>query len=108
MSHVKSFITLAVTNSHHFLFALIWNMALMCIPFYNLKSYKYFRRVFVEVSCDIFMRFVKVMFFFMKFYNKIYLHEKFITEFIYFFTLTHVPVPWMNKFLITENIFLPC
>ena len=46
---VKSFISLAVTNSHLFLFAVIWNMALMCIPVYDLESQEYFRQVFVEV-----------------------------------------------------------
>ena len=40
---VKSFISLVVTNGHFFLFAFIWNMALMCIP------YEYFKRVYVEV-----------------------------------------------------------
>ena len=38
-----------MTNSHLFLFAFIWNMALMCIPVYNLESYEHFRRVFAEV-----------------------------------------------------------
>ena len=44
----------------------------------------------------------------MKLYKKIYLHGKFIIEFIieFLFLLSHV-VPWMNKFLITENVFFP-
>ena len=40
----------------------------------------------------------------MKLYKKIYLHEQFIIEFR--FLLSHM-FPWMNKFLITENMFLP-
>ena len=69
----------------------------MCIWVYNLEfhntldGYLYF-----YVS---FMRFVKVIFFPMKFYKKIYLHGKFITKFISFL--------WMNKFLIMKNIFSP-
>ena len=35
---VKLFISLVVTNSHLFLFAIIWNIAFMCIPVYNLES----------------------------------------------------------------------
>ena len=83
-------------------------MALICIPVYNLESYEYFRRVFVEVLCHSFMRFAKVIFFPMKLYKKIYLHGKFIIEFIieFLFLLSHM-FPWMNKFLITENMFLP-
>ena len=44
----------------------------------------------------------------MKLYKKIYLHGKFIIEFIieFLFLLSHM-FPWMNKFLITENMFLP-
>ena len=44
----------------------------------------------------------------MKLCKKIYLHGKFIIEFIieFLFLLSHV-FPWMNKFLITENTFLP-
>ena len=38
----------------------------------------------------------------MKFYKKIYLHGKFITEFHFFFSLSRM-FHWMNKFLITEN-----
>ena len=79
-------------------------MALICILVFNLESYEYFRRVFVEVLCHGFMRFAKVIFFPMKLYKKIYLHEQFIIEFR--FLLSHM-FPWMNKFLITENIFLP-
>ena len=40
----------------------------------------------------------------MKLYKKIYLHGKFIIEFL--FLLPHM-FPWMNKFPITENMFLP-
>ena len=73
-----------------------------------------FRWVFVEVS-QIFhslnfvnMRFVvKVKFFPIKFYKKIYFHGNFITTFFLFsFLLSHM-FPWMNKFLFTENNFLP-
>ena len=71
---------------------------------YNLESYEYFRRVFLEVLCHSFKRFAKVIFFPMKLHRKIYLHGKFITEFL--FSLSHM-FPWMNKFLITENMFLP-
>ena len=83
-------------------------MALICILVFNLESYEYFRPVFVEVLCHSFMRFAKVIFFPMKLYKKIYLHGKFIIEFIieFLFLLSHM-FPWMNKFLITENIFLP-
>ena len=44
----------------------------------------------------------------MKLYKKIYLHGKFIIEFIieFLFLLSHM-FPWMNKFLITGNMFLP-
>ena len=79
---VKSFINLVFTDSHIFLFTFIWYMALICIPVYNLESYEYFRRVFVEVLCHSFMRFGKVIFFAMKLYKKIYLHGKFIVKFI--------------------------
>ena len=66
------------------------------------------RPVFVEVLCHRFMRFAKVIFFLTKLYKKIYLHGKFIIEFIieFIFLLSHM-FPWMNKFLITENMFLP-
>ena len=46
------------------------------------------------------MRFVKIIFF-----PVIYLHGKFITEF-YFFLFSYM-FSWMNKFLFTENMFLP-
>ena len=53
------------------------------------------------------MRFAKVIFFPMKLYKKIYLHGKFIIEFIIEFIFLLSPIsPWMNKFLITENMFL--
>ena len=44
----------------------------------------------------------------MKLYKKINLHGKFIIEFIieFLFLLSHM-LPWMNKFLIIENMFLP-
>ena len=53
-----------------------------------------FRWVFVEVLCQSFtfvnMRFVvKIVFFPIKFYKKIYFHGKFITEF-YFFFYSHI------------------
>ena len=57
----------------------------MCIPVYSLEPYEYFRRVFVEVLCHSLMGFVKVIFFPMKFYKKIYLHEKFIIELLFIF-----------------------
>ena len=79
---VKSFISLAFTESHLFLFAFIWDMALICILVFNLESYEYFRPVFVVALCHSFMRFAKVIFFPMKLYKKIYLHGKFIIEFI--------------------------
>ena len=83
-------------------------MALICKLVFNLESYEYFTLVFVEVLCHSFMRFAKVIFFLMKLYKKIYLHGKFIIEFIikFLFLLSHM-FPWMNKFLITENMFLP-
>ena len=67
-------------------------MALVCILVFNLESYEYFRSVFVEVLCHIFMRFAKVIFPYKilqedllawKVYHKIYYS-------ISFFTLTHV------------------
>ena len=78
-------------------------MTLISILVFNLESYEYFRLVFVEVLCHSFMRFEKVIL-----YRKIYLHGKFIKEFImeFLFLLSHM-FPWMNKFLITENMFLP-
>ena len=102
------------------IFVFTWDMALICILVFNLESYEYFRPVFVEVLCHSFMRFAKVIFFPMKPWSqeinflwlwwnkKIYLHGKFIIEFIieFLFLLSHM-FPWMNKFLITENIFLP-
>ena len=105
---VKSFISLIFRKSHLSLFAFIWDMELICMPVYNLESYEYFRPVFVEVLCHSFMRFAKVIFFPMKLYKKIYLHGKFIIEFIieFLFLLSHM-FPWMKKFLITENMFLP-
>ena len=80
-------------------------MVLICIPVYNLE---YFRRVFVEVLCHSFMRFAKVIFFPMKLYKKIYLHGNFIRQFIieFPFLLSHMFL-WVNKFLITEKMFLP-
>ena len=53
------------------------------------------------------MRFiVKVIFFPIKFYKKLYFHGKFITDFVVsFFILTYVP---LNKFVFTENNDLPC
>ena len=54
------------------------------------------------------IQFIKVIFFPMEFYEKIYLHGKFVTEFYFILlTLSHM-FPWMNKLLFTENIFLPC
>ena len=72
-------------------------MALICILVFNLESYEYFRPVFVEVLSV--MRFAKVILF--------HLHGKFIIEFIikFLFLLSQM-FPWMNKFLITENMFL--
>ena len=69
-------------------------MTLICILVFNLESDEYFRPVFVEVLCHSFMRFAKVMFFPMKLYKKIYLHGKFIIEFIieFLFLLTNVPL----------------
>ena len=83
-------------------------MALIFILVFNLESYEYFRPVFVEVLCHSFMRFAKVIFFPMKLYKKVDLHGKFIIEFIIeFLSLLSHMFPWMNKFLITENMFLP-
>ena len=64
----------------------------MCIPVYNVGSYEYCRRVFVEVYVIVFIRFVKFMFFPLKFYNKIYSHGKFIAKFylLIFFILSHM------------------
>ena len=76
---------------------------LFAILAFNLESYEYFRPVFVEVLCHSFMRVAKIIFFPMKLY-KTYLHGKFIIEFL--FLLSHM-LSWMNKFLITENMFLP-
>ena len=63
-------------------------MALMCIPVYNLDSYEYFWMGIGRGLCQSFtfvnMRVVvKVILFPIKFYNKIYFHGKFITEFCY-------------------------
>ena len=71
------------------------------------EPYESFRRVFVEVLCHSFMIFAKVIFFPMKLFKKIYLHGKFIIEFIieFLFSLSHM-FPLMNKFLITENMCL--
>ena len=82
-------------------------MALICILFFNLESYEYFRPVFIEVLCQ-FYEICKSYIFPMKLCKKIYLHGKFIIEFIieFLFLLSHM-FPWMNKFLITENMFLP-
>ena len=83
-------------------------MSLICILVFNLESYEYFRLVFVKVLCHSFMRFAKVIFFPMKMYKKIYLHRKFIIEFtIELLFLLSDMFPWINKFLITENMFLP-
>ena len=78
-------------------------MVLICISVYNLESQEYLRRLFAEVLCHSFMRLAK-----MKLYKKIYLHGKFIIELTieFLFLLLHM-FPWMNKFLITENMFLP-
>ena len=80
-------------------------MALICISVYNLESYEYIRRVFVEVLCHGFLGFAKVIFFPMKLFKKIYLHGKFVVEFIieFLFLLSHM-FPSMNKFLITKNV----
>ena len=105
---VKSFISLVFTNSDLFLFAFIRDVALICIPVYNLDPYEYFRRMFVEVLCYSFMRFAKVIISPIKLHKKISLHEKFIIAFIieFLFLLSHM-FPWMNKFLITAKMFLP-
>ena len=56
------------------------------------------------------MRFVlKVIFFPIKFYMKIYFHGKFIAEFYYnkylfLFLLSHM-FPWIDKLFFTENNF---
>ena len=97
MTHlIKSFISLVFTKSQLFLFAFIWDMTLMLIPVYNLESYEYFKPVFAEVLCNSFIKLAKVIFFPMKMYKKIYLHGKFIIEFIveflFFFFLMHVPL----------------
>ena len=83
-------------------------MTLICILVFNLESYQYFRPVFVEVLGHSFIRFAKFIFFPMKLHKKICLYGKFIIEFIiaFIFLLSHM-FPWMNKFLITENMFLP-
>ena len=82
-------------------------MALIFILVFNLKSHEYFRPAFVEVLCHSFMRFAKNIFFPMKLYKKIYLHGKVIIEFIIEFLFLLSPMfPRMNKFLITENMFL--
>ena len=83
-------------------------MALVCILVFNLESYGYFRPVLVVALCHSFMRFAKVIFFPMKLYKKIYLCGKFIIEFIIeiLFLISYM-FPWMNKFLITENMLLP-
>ena len=69
------------------------NMALICILAFNLESYEYFRPVFVEVLCQ-FYEICKGYIFPMKLYKKIYLHGKFIIEFIieFLFLLTNVPL----------------
>ena len=94
---LKLFISLVVTNSQIFFFAFIWNMVFMCIPVCNSESYKYFQKGVCRSLCHSFdfedIRFVvKVIFFSIKFYEKMYFHGKFITEFYFFFTLTYVPL----------------
>ena len=81
---------------------------------YITESYVYFRWLFVEVLCHSFnfvnMRFVaKVVFFWNlffinNFFKKIYFHKSLLHNFVYL--LLHMFL-WMNKFLFTENNFLP-
>ena len=54
------------------------------------------------------MRYVaEVLFFPIKFYRKIYFHEKFVTVFCYSCFTLHM-FHWMNKFSFRENNFLAC
>ena len=94
MSHILLNRLSVFTDSHRFLLAFMWDMTLICIPAYNLESYEYFRRVFVEVLRHSFMRFAKVIFRYeivqedllaWKVYYRIYYR-------ISFFTVTHVPL----------------
>ena len=113
----KLFISLVVTNSHLFLFAFLWNMALMCIPVYNLESYVYFyfRWVFEEVLCHSFnfvnMRFVAKVIFFgylffsIKFYRNIYFHGKLITEFCFFFFYSRICSLGRTNSFLQKKIF---
>ena len=83
----------------------------MCVLVYNLESYEFFYMGICRSLCHSFnfvdMRFVvTVIFFPIKFYRKIYGHGKFL-EFCCFFFFSHI-FPWMDKFLFTENNFLPC
>ena len=101
---MKSFIILVVTNNHFFLFAFLWKMALVCIPVYNSESYEYFRCVFVDVYV---IKFCKGYLFPMKFYKKIYLHGKFITEYYFFFYSHTCSLGWINS-LLQKNIYITC
>ena len=70
-------------------------MALICTLVFSLEPYECFRPVFVDVLCHSFIRFAKVIFFPRKLYKEIYLHGKFVIEFIrefIFFTLTYFPL----------------
>ena len=83
----------------------------MCILVYNLESYEFFCMDICRCLCHSFnfvnMIFVVMVIFFpIKSYGKIYCHSK-ILEFCYFFFFSHI-FPWMNKFLFTENKYLPC
>ena len=100
---MKSFIILVVTNTHFFLFAFLWNMALVCIPVYNSESYEYFRCVFVDIYVIKFCSYL----FPMKFYKKIYLHGKFITEYYFFFYSHACSRGWINS-LLQKNIYITC
>ena len=76
-------------------------MTLMCLPVYNLEPYEYFRRVVVDVY-----EICKGYIFPYEILQEDLLAWKVYYTALFIFLFSHM-FPWMNKFLITENIFLP-
>ena len=82
----------------------------MRIQVYNLESYECFSMTIFRSLCHSFdfvnTRFkVKIIFFPVKFYKKIYFYGKFVTEFCSFFALTYVPLDEWTPF--NRKIFFP-
>ena len=73
-------------------------MALMCIP------YEYFKRVYVEVFMSQFDKICKGYIFPYEILREYLLAWKVYYRILFLFLLSHM-FPWMDKFLITENIF---